>query len=250
MDLGLRGKRILVSGASRGIGLAMAKSLVAEGARVAICARGGETLDRTLAELGDQAIGRAFDVRDEAAMAEWVAESAKALGGIDGLISNVSTRIDPKAPDWWTDTFQVDLLQHVRLKQLVEPHLAPQSAMLFVASIAAVLTTLPPHEEAYGAMKGALVNLVGQWASVLGKRGIRVNAISPGPIEFEGGYWDMVRKAHPDSINRAASMAALGRLGTPEEVAAAAVFLLSPAASFITGANLRIDGGLVKAANF
>lgn len=250
MDVGLQGKRILISGASRGIGLAIAKTLVAEGARVAICARGRETLDRTLAELGDQAIGRAFDVRDQVAMADWVAGSVETLGGIDGVISNVSTRLDPKSPDWWTDTFEVDLLQHVRLKQLVEPHLGPQSAMLFVASIAAVLTTLPPHEEAYGAMKGALVNLVGQWAAVLGKRGVRVNAVSPGPIEFEGGYWDKVRQANPESSNRAATMAALGRLGTPEEVAAAAVFLISPAASFITGANLRIDGGLVKAANY
>lgn len=250
MDLGLTGKRVLISGASRGIGLAIARRFADEGARIALCARGEESLEAALSALGGAAIGSALDVRDSAAMERWVSSSAEALGGIDIVVSNVSTRIDPKSPQWWTDTFEIDLLQHSRLKSLVVPHLAPGSAMLFVASIASVLTTLPPYEEAYGAMKAALVNLVGQWAAALGPKGIRVNAVSPGPIEFAGGFWDKLREANPQAVERAAGLAALGRLGRPEEVADAAVFLASPAAGFITGANLRIDGGLVKAANF
>jgi 3-oxoacyl-[acyl-carrier protein] reductase len=105
-------------------------------------------------------------------------------------------------------------------------------------------------EEAYGAMKAGLVNLVGQWAGRLAPKGIRVNAISPGPILFPGGFWDNVGKANPAMLERAAQLPAMGRLGTDTEVANAAVFLASPAASYVTGTNFRIDGGAIKAANF
>lgn len=252
MDLHFKGKRALVTGGSRGIGLAICKALVAGGARVATCARGQETLDASLAELGSNAIGNAFDVRDNAAFAGWVEESAAALGGIDIIVSNVSTRIDPASATWWQDSFTVDLMQHIRFKQLALPHLARGSdpAMVFIASIASVMTTLPPYEEAYGAMKAGLVNLVGQWAAMHGPKGIRVNAVSPGPIDFEGGWWDTIKQSNPEGYARAGKMAALGRFGRPEEVAAAVAFLASPVASFITGTNLRIDGGLVKTSNF
>jgi NAD(P)-dependent dehydrogenase (short-subunit alcohol dehydrogenase family) len=249
MDLQLEGKRVLVTGATRGIGFAIASALVAEGAHVFICGRGEDSLRDALDRLGPTVHGTAFDVRDPAALAKWVEEAAGS-GGIDIVVSNVSTRIDPASPSWWPDTFEADLMQHVRLKSLVVPHLNNGGTMLFMASIASILTTLPPYEEAYGAMKAGLVNLVGQWAAALGPKGIRVNAISPGPIDFAGGWWDKVRRANPDAYSRAAQLAALGRLGRPEEIAAAAAFLVSPAAAFITGANLRIDGGLLKSANF
>ena len=250
MDLRLAGKRALVTGASRGIGREIAAMLIREGARVAICARGQASLDEALSELGSAATGEAIDVRDEAAFGGWVDRSATAFGGLDIVVSNVSTRIDPKSPGWWADTFEADLMQHVRLKMLAVPHLAEGGTLLFLASIASVMTTLPPYEEAYGAMKAGLVNLVGQWAAALGPKGIRVNAVSPGPIDFAGGWWDKVRQANPAAHARAGQMAALGRLGRPEEVASAVAFLVSPAASFVTGVNLRIDGGLVKTANF
>ena len=252
MDLGLTGKRALVTGGSRGIGLAICRALVAEGATVTTCARGQDSLDEALAALGPHARGSALDVRDDAALARWVDDAAAAMGGIDILVSNVSTRVDPKSPGWWQDTFDADLMQHVRLKSLALPHVlgSDAGAMVFLASIAAVMTTLPPYEEAYGAMKAGLVNLVGQWGAVLGPRNVRVNAVSPGPIDFPGGWWDGIRQANPDAYKRAGAFAALGRLGTPEEVAAAVVWLASPAASFVTGANLRVDGGLVKTANF
>ena len=252
MDLRLTGKRVLVTGGSRGIGLAICKALVEGGAQVATCARGQEPLDKALAELGANATGQAFDVRDDAAFSGWIEGSAEVLGGIDIIVSNVSTRIDPASATWWQESFDVDLMQHIRFKQLALPHLATGNdpAMVFIASIASIMTTLPPYEEAYGAMKAGLVNLVGQWASMLGGKGIRVNAVSPGPIDFEGGWWDIIRTKSPESYARAGKMSALGRFGRPEEVAAAVAFLASPAASFITGANLRIDGGLVKTSNF
>lgn len=248
MDLGLRGKRALVTGASRGIGLAIARALVAEGAEVAICARGKDSLDAALGELGTAATGTALDVRDVDAFHAWI--DATAADGLDLVISNVSTRVDPKSPDWWPQTFEADLMQHVRLKTRALPHLREGGSFVFLASIASVLATVPPYEEAYGAMKAGLVNLVAQWAQQLGPKGVRVNAVSPGPIDFEGGWWDKVRQSNPEAHKRAGAFAALGRLGSPEEVASAVTWLASPAASFVTGVNLRIDGGLLKAANF
>lgn len=254
MDLGLAGKRAIVTGGSRGIGRAVCDLLAREGASVATCARGEAALEEALAAFrnhGVQAYGAAVDVRDEAAFADWFAGVAEALGGVDIVVSNVSTRLSPESARWWSDTFEADLMQHVRLMRLAEPRMASRGgSILFVASIASVLTTLPPMEEAYGAMKAGLVNLVGQWAVRSANRGIRVNAVSPGPILFPGGFWDEVRKANPPMMERASQLPALGRLGTPEEVAGAIAFLSSPAASYITGANLRIDGGAIKSANF
>ena len=252
MDLGLAGKKVLITGASRGIGLSIAKTFVAEGASVSICARGQETLDAALLALGANASGQALDVRDADAFGSWITQSAAAMGGIDIVVSNVSTRVDPASPTWWRDTFEADLMQHVQLKALTLPYLLKgnEAAMVFITSIASVMTTLPAYEEAYGAMKAGLVNLVGQWAGMHAKQGIRVNAVSPGPIDFPGGWWDKVKQGNPASYERAAQFAALGRLGKPDEVANVVTFLASPRAGFMTGANVRVDGGLVKTANF
>jgi 3-oxoacyl-[acyl-carrier protein] reductase len=255
LDLKLKGKKALVTGGSRGIGRAICEALARDGADVATCARGQASLDETvraLREFGGDVRGAAVDVRDPDALAGWVDGAVQSLGGVDILVSNVSTRVDTSSPNWWRDTFEADLMQHVRLKTLALPHFEKRrsGSMLFVASIAATLTIVPPHEEAYGAMKASLVSLVGQWASALGPKGIRVNAISPGPIDFPGGWWDHVRESNPAAHSYAAGLSALGRMGTPEEVANAAAFLASPAAAYVTGANLRIDGGLLKTANF
>jgi 3-oxoacyl-[acyl-carrier protein] reductase len=255
VDLNLRGKKALITGGSRGIGRAICEALARDGVDVATCARGQARLDETasaLAGFGGRVHARVVDVRDPVATTAWVEESVRVLGGLDILVSNVSTRVQPTSPEWWRDTFDADLMQHVRLKALALPYFEKQKSgsMVFVASIAATLTIVPPHEEAYGAMKAGLVSLVGQWASALGPKGIRVNAVSPGPIDFAGGWWDQVRQKDPTSYHYAAKLSALGRMGGPEEVASAVAFLASPAAGFVTGANLRIDGGLIRNANF
>ena len=255
MDLGIKGRRALVTGGSRGIGRAIVEVLAAEGVHVALCARGEAGVNEALAAArahGVQAHGQALDVRDGDSVKTWFHGAAAALGGLDIVISNVSTRPTERGEAMWRDALETDLLHHVRLAELALPVLQAgcDPSLLFVASIASVMTQLPPTEEAYGPMKAALVNYTGQLAARHGAAGVRVNAVSPGPILHEGGEWDRIRAAKPALFAMASKLAALGRLGTPAEVAKAVVFLCSPAASYITGANLRIDGGAVKTANF
>ncbi|MES3023036.1 MAG: SDR family oxidoreductase [Pseudomonadota bacterium] len=255
MDLGLKGKRALVTGGSRGIGRAIVEALAAEGVSVATCARGAEGVAEAVAAAkakGVEAYGEAFDVRDPQALKGWFERASAHLGGIDIVVSNASTRPTATGEQLWRDGFESDLMHHVRLTELALPALQgnPGANIVFIASIASVLTVVPPHEQAYGAMKAAVVNLAGQLASSQGPAGIRINAVSPGPILFPGGEWDLNRTARPGLFAAASRMPALGRLGTPEEVANAVAFLASPAASYITGTNLRIDGGLIKTANF
>jgi len=255
MDLGLKGKRAVVTGASRGIGRAIAETLAAEGASLAICARGQAGVDEALTALrgvGAEAHGEAVDVRDAAAFAGWLDRAADALGGIDVLVSNVSTRVDPASEHWWRDSFEADLHQHVRAFDAALPHLrrGRDPSVVFIGSIASVMTQLPPYEIAYGAMKAALTSFAGQMAAVHGPSGLRVNAVAPGPVYFEGGWWDGVKAKQPAMFERASKLSALGRMATPAEVAGAVAFLASPAAGYISGVNLRVDGGMVRTVNF
>ena len=255
MDLGLKGKRAIVTGGSRGIGRAIAFALAREGASIATCARGVSGIDEAVESfrsLGAEAFGDSVDVRDPDALPTWIASAVDRLGGLDILVSNISTRVDPNSADWWRQTFEVDLHQHVRAFDAALPVLKVGDApsVVFVSSIASVLTQLPPNEIAYGAMKAALTSFAGQMATVHGPSGVRVNLVAPGPIFFEGGVWDMIQQKQPDLFARASKLPSLGRMGTPEEVANAIVFLASPAASYITGVNLRIDGGAIRTANF
>lgn len=255
MDLGLRGKRAIVTGASRGIGRAIAETLAADGCDVAICARGEDGVRETtgfLEGLGVNAYGAALDVRDADAVRKWFDESVGQLGGLDILVSNVSTLIDSQGEQMWHDTFEKDFMQHVRLIDLALPQLRKSdcASVVVIASIASVLTRLPPGEKAYGTMKAALISHCAQLANAYGPEGIRVNTVSPGPIDFPGGFWDQVKSANKALYDRAAGLSVLGRLGTPEEVARAAAFLASPAMAYMTGTNLRIDGGTVNAVNF
>ncbi len=251
MDLNLQGKRAIVTGGSRGIGKAILDVLVKEGASIATCARGSEALDKVLGEWqaqGIKAYGEAIDVTDAVAYTRWLENAAGHLGGVDIFISNVSTRISSQGEQRWLDAFEADFLQHVRASELIVPFLQESDAgsLVFISSIASVMANIMPMEREYGVMKAALNAYAAQLAHRLAGSGIRSNFVTPGPINFEGGFWAQVKKADPALFERASQMPALRRHGTPQEVANAVAFLASPAAAYITGANLRVDGGALK----
>ena len=252
MDLGLSGKRALVTAASRGIGLAIARQLADDGADVAICARsegGLETAQKDLEQRGVRVFARAVDVSDGAALKAFIADAAGALGGLDVFVSNASAGGGIGEPAWQA-SFEVDVMSAARGVEAALPFLAKSESgsIVFIGSTAALEYLGVPQP--YNAMKAALIAHAGDLAQALAKQGIRVNTVSPGPIYFEGGNWETIKNAMPAIYQGALAQCAIGRMGTPEEVARAVVFLASPAASLITGANLVCDGGFTKGHHF
>lgn len=255
MDLGLTNKRVIVTGGSRGIGHAIADSFINDGAAIATCARGKEALDKALNQWHNQgatAFGSSVDVSEPEAFASWFESAVEQLGGLDILVSNVTSMNEFTGLDRWKQAFEADLLQHIRATELALPHLknGKQPAIVYIASIASIMTANMPTETEYGAMKAALISYANQLANKLGKDNIRVNLVSPGPIYHENGFWQGVEKYKPELFKRAEALSVFNRLGTSQEVANAAVFLASPAASNVTGTNLRVDGGTIKTVNF
>ncbi len=250
MDLGLSGKKAIITGGSRGIGRAIAERLLDEGATVGISARGQEGLDGALAELGERGTvhGAALDVADEEALTGWVTSMAEAMGGIDIVISNASGGGAGRlGAEDFQKTLDVDILGLVRSVDAAMPSLeASDSAAILAISTTAALEHFMNGLGSYHALKAGVINLVGGYSQSLGPKGIRANVISPGPIFIEGGGWDQIKQGMPELYESTLAIQPTGRLGTAEEVANAAAFLVSPAASWITGENLVVDGGYTK----
>jgi NAD(P)-dependent dehydrogenase (short-subunit alcohol dehydrogenase family) len=255
MDLGLANKRVIVTGGSRGIGYATARTLIKEGASIATCARGAEALNVALTEWqkqGATAYGASVDVSNSAAFEQWFEAAVAQLGGLDIFVSNVTSKNEFEGVERWKQAFEADLMQHIRATELALPHLrkGKEASIVYIASIASIMSANMPTETEYGAMKAALISYASQLANKLGKENIRVNLLSPGPIYHENGFWKGVEKHQPDLFKRAQALSVFNRLGTAQEVANAAVFLACPRASNITGVNLRVDGGTIKTVNF
>lgn len=248
MDLQLEGGKALVTGGSKGIGRAIAEALAAEGCHVAVCARNQQEIDaavKSLSGKGVTAIGRSVDVGDGDALKAWVKESAEELGGIDCMVCNVSGGNAP-GEEGWRANFEHDILGTVRCVESALPYLeeSDNASILMISSTAALEKFI--RAGAYNAMKAALLNYSGALAQDLGPRGIRVNAISPGPIMIEGGAWDRIKQNMKEFHDQTVAQIPLGRMGTAGEVAAQAVLLASPLGAFTTGANMVIDGGITK----
>jgi len=251
MDLQLTGRKALVTGASRGLGRAIAVELAREGCDLALCARGAEPLEALAKELGTTVYTQAVDVADEQAVTGFVETAAQELSGLDIVVSNVSAS-SVKGPDQWRISFQADLLAFVRIAEAAVPYLEQSDAAAIVAiGTTSAFDTLPPTSaNSYAALKAAVIEHASGLGHALARKGIRVNTVSPGPIDFPGGDWDRLRERRPEFYEGIKARIPLGRLGHAEEVARAVAFLASPAASFCTAVNLVVDGGFVSRVQF
>ncbi|WP_221793396.1 SDR family NAD(P)-dependent oxidoreductase [Aquisediminimonas sediminicola] len=253
MDLGLSGKKAIVTGSTRGIGRRIVESLLAEGCDVAIGARKADEVEQALGELAGRpgkAVGAAVDVMDGEAYQRWIADMGDKLGGIDIFVHNVSAGGSMDGEASWRNCFEADVLGAVRGVEAATPYLekSGEASVIFIGTTASVETFMAPM--AYNALKASLITYAKQLSQHVGAQGIRVNVVSPGPIYFKGGAWEQIEQGMPELYDTHVALHPTHRMGKPEEIARAVTFLASPAASWINGVNLVVDGGYTKRVQF
>jgi 3-oxoacyl-[acyl-carrier protein] reductase len=240
------GKRVVVAGGSRGIGRAIALGFAASGADVSICARGAEALEKTRGEIaarGRKAHAAPCDLGDAAAVKRYVESAATALGGIDVLVNNASGFGMADDEAGWAAGLSIDVMAMVRASHAALPSLekAEGGSIIHISSISGLRPSA--RGPAYAAVKATMIHYTQSQAAMLARKGIRVNCIAPGSIEFPGGTWEKRRLAGDELYTRILNSIPFGRLGVPDEVADVALFLASPHARWVTGQTIAVDGG-------
>lgn len=250
MDLQLKGLKAIVTGGTKGIGLAIARTLASEGAEVAICARDQASVEATanaLTELsGARASGAAVDVSDGDALKAWVGRVGSEWGGLDIVVANVSALAIGNDIESWRKEFETDLLGTVNLVDAAMPYLTASQAASIVAISSVSGREIDFAAGPYGVFKAALVHYMQGLANQLASKGIRANTVSPGNVYFEGGVWDWIEHNDPALFERALALNPTGRMARPQEIANAVAFVASPAASFVSGANIVVNGALTR----
>ena len=246
MDLNLAGRHFLVTGGTRGIGRAIAETFAAEGAHVSLCARTARDVADAVTALqskGVKAFGRVLDVGDGGALAGFVNEAAATMGRLDGVVANTSALSSGSSVADFDAAYRVDLMHTRNLAEAALPHLEKAGAASIIA-----ISSISGSEDfgygsvSYGTLKAALFFYMKSLSRHLAPKGIRANVVSPGTTYFEGGYWDEVKKNDPGRFTDNIAFNPMGRMATPEEIANVVVFLSSEKASFVSGANVTVDG--------
>ncbi len=252
MELGLEGKKAIITGGSRGIGLHTARQLVSEGCAVAFCARKPDDIKRATDELGSlgksKVYGAVADLEKENDVREFAGNAKAELGGVDLLIHNASGFDMSGDEAGWMRSFQVDVMAGVRLVDECMDALktSDSASITFVGSMASKYHFGRPPSS-YGAAKAAMRTYANELAQNHGKHGIRANAVSPGAVWFEGGSWDQQKQNNPKFYAAVEKSIPLGRLGTADEIARIIAFVASPAGLWVNSTHIVADGGQVAA---
>ena len=246
MKLGLRDKNVIVTGASRGIGLSIARAFAQEGCNVSICARSPGPLEdakRHLEKFNGTIHSTICDVGEPSSLKAYFDEAHDTLGGLDILVNNPSGFGRTDNEEGWKRSFDIDLMPVVHGSHFAIPLIENSGGgcITHISTISALTESIrtPP----YGAIKAAVNHYTVTQAKSLAPKGIRVNAICPGSIFFKGGVWDEAKQNNPDLYQNILASIPSGRFGTPEEIASVAVFLASDAGRWVTGQAIAVDGG-------
>ena len=248
MDLGLKGKVAMITGATKGLGRAMAEAFGAEGVKLSICARGEVDLKSTAADLqqrGCEVLAMAADVTKAADMTRWMNETVSRFGAVDILVNNAGAArpgsLKELSEEAWREAFELNFFSAVRLARMAAEKMQPRGGVII--NISSIYGRETGGPLTYNSSKAAMISFTKMLAREMAASNVRVNSIAPGSIQYPGGNWERRFKADPAfEKDFLAHQMPAGRLGRPEEVAYGVVMLASPMASWINGVILPVDG--------